>query len=361
MAERSFWDKLWGFDEPEERKEEPEKQQEKTLQDAIHFVAELQSYYYNDVCKMQASVLTMQELSEARLEFINKKVKQDNIALSQIDDILKELQDQEVKFQAVAGKSVYSFFTEVEQKERQKARGEAFKILANLCAINTKPELDDIIRKRVEEYKASWNISQEIAIPTNSNAILVEEENGVEQYQIGSFVKKVNPTTGKYVLSSKQLEQIRNLKFQFESFGSSDAVWVHVASCTRAQLNRMRRTCIIDNEWEHVTEVEKGALYFDVVAVKDLEQYLKGILQIVLKRTTYSVIAIFNPTSDMLNLIGSVKVQGNKVIVTKKYPFYLRERSGIYGNNLTTARIDRRNIPEALQFIPYPEFKRMYF
>ena len=45
-----------------------------TLQDAENFIAELQSYYYNDLQKMRTDLLT-QRYSHSEEKFINKKIK----------------------------------------------------------------------------------------------------------------------------------------------------------------------------------------------------------------------------------------------------------------------------------------------
>lgn len=63
----------------------------------------------------------------------------------------------------------------------------------------------------------------------------------------------------------------------------------------------------------------------------------------------------------MKKSIGPTEYRGDKVEICKKYRFYLKERNGLYKKNLLTARVDRRNIPEKLQFISYLDFRKAYF
>ena len=371
MAERRFFSWLFGSIEEtdsvsEARNEEtitntPPESDNATLQDAITFIGELQSYYYNDICKMQADLLVQENLSKWQVKFINKKIKQDQVALVQIDKILELVKQKEREFQSVWRKSVYSFYDEIEKDKLSKVQSAVFEILLKLFEINTKPELDNVILNRLKGYRQVWNISTELTILKNYNAVLVSGEDGVEHYRFGRFSKKVNPCENEVTLSPKQLDEIRALKFEFEKQIQTNVVWVYVSSATRLQLNMMRRTCIIQNNWEYTPAGEGNKLCFDVVNVDELESYLKGILQIVLTRKIHAVVSIFVPTNNMLRIIGPVKETEQKVEIRKKYLFYLRERSDLYKENLLTARIDRRHIPEKLQFVSYLKFRNDNF
>lgn len=371
MAERNFFARLFGHDETS-----PDNEQENrlenitetnileptgtTLQDAVNFVAELQSYYYNDICKMQTDLVVQTTLTQGEVNFINKKIKQDQVALSQIDEILDLVKQNEKEYQSIWRKSVYSFYDEIEKAKLATVQEKIFAIILGLCAVNTKPELKSIILNRIEKYKNAWNINGEVQIPANYNVILVEGGDGIEKYRFGKFCKNVIVSDNEHILSSKQLDKIRALDFEVEEEISTDKVWVYVSSVTRLQLNYMRRTCFIDNDWEYAPD-ETNHLCIDIVKVDDLDQYLKGILQIVLTKRNHAVISIVIPTNNMLRVIGPTEKKGEKIEICKKYRFYLKERSGLYKGNLLTARIDRRYIPEKLQFISYLKFRKIYF
>lgn len=368
MAEGNFFTRLFRIDnansdvENEDRTENIAETNitestETTLQDAVNFVAELQSYYYNDICKMQTE-LVVQTLEASEERFIKKKIKQDQIALSQIDEILDLVKQNEKEYQSVWKKSIYSFYDEIEKSKLAVVQTKVFTILTKLCAINTKQELKSIIFNRIEKYKDAWNIPGEIKIPENFNVILVGGGNDIESYSFGKFFKTVNACDSDITLSPKQLDQIRALDFEFEEEIPTDKVWVYVSNVTRFELNYMRRTCIIGNTWEKASE---DCLEFDIAETKDLEQYLKGILQIVFTKNVHAVISIVIPTSDMLSVIGPTEMKGDKVEICKKYRFYLKERSNLYKNNLLTTRISRRDIPEKLLFLSYQKFRKMYF
>ncbi len=368
MAEGNFFTRLFGLDNAnsdvghESRAEniaetDITESTGTTLQDAVNFVAELQSYYYNDICKMQSD-LVVQTLTASEERFINKKIKQDQVALSQIDEILDLVKQNEKEYQSIWRKSVYSFYDEIEKSKLAVVQTKVFTILTRLCAINTKQELKTIILNRIDKYKEAWCISEEIKIPENFNVILVDGSDDTESYQFGKFYKTVNANDSDIVLSSKQLDKIRLLDFEFEEEISTDKVWVYVSNVTRFQLNFMRRTGIIGNTWEKDSE---DYLKFDIVETKDLVQYLKGILQIVFTKNAYAVISIVVPTNDMRRAVGPIEDNGEKVVICKKYRFYLKERSGLYKNSLLTVRVGRKNIPEKLQFLSYLKFKSIYF
>lgn len=371
MAEGNFFAWLLGLDDEDFSNERNQNSQVKnlsetdisestgtTLQDAVNFVAELQSYYYNDICKMQTDLCMQTTLTQGEVNFVNKKIKQDQISLSQIDEILDLIKQKEREYQSVWRKSVYSFYDEIEKAKLETVQEEVFNIIIRLCAVNTKLELKNIIFNRIKRYKEAWNIKGEIQIPENYNVVLVEGNNGVEKYQFGKFSKNVIANDNDYVLSSAQIDRIRAMDFEADI--STDKVWVYVSSVTRFQLNYMRRTCFIDNDWEYVPD-KANHLYLDIVNLSDLEQYLKGILQIILSKRTYAVISIVIPTDSMLRAVGPTEERENKVEICKKYWFYLMERSGLYKDNLLTARVDRRNIPKKLKFVSYLKFKKDYF
>lgn len=370
MAQRSFFAKLFGLNESETidenrsedlvKEDTQEEEASPSLQDAINFIVELQSYYYNDICKMQSDLLVQTSLSQNRVNFINKKIKQEQQALSQIDVLLEIVKQNEREYQSVWKKSIYSFYDEIEKTKLLSVQKKVFEILLKLYEINTKEELKSVIQGRLEKYKDAWNINGNFELPVNVNAILIDEADGIEKYSFGRFCKYVYASNTDKVLTPKQLDAIRKLSLEFENKIPTNNVWVYVSSCARYKLNFMRRTCILGNDWEYKPETEKG-LFFDVIQVKDLEEYLKGVLQIVLARKTYSVISIVVPTMEMINVIGETKQEEGKVKICKEYRFILKERSGLYKENLLTARIDRRCIPEKLKFISFLKFKRDYF
>ena len=239
---------------------------------------------------MESDLLVQTSLSPSRIKFINKKIKQDEVALTQIDNILNLIRDNEKDFQSIGRKSMYSFYEEIEEQKLGSVQEKIFEIIINLYAINTKKELDQVISKRIESFREAWKISNDIKIPKNYNLILFDEEKGIEEYHFGNFTKKVYVKDQEKNLTSEQLRKIRNLKIEFEDEISTSKIWVHVASAQRYQLNFMRRTCIIKNDWEKLED--PNSLFFDVVDANKIEEYLKGVLQIVLTKNTYSVISI---------------------------------------------------------------------
>lgn len=371
MGEVSFFSKIFGLNKEEERNENDQqvnttKPNERipTLQDVIKFVSELQSYYYNDICKIQTESLTRDDISEDEEQFLKKKVVQESIAMSQIDEILREVIKCEREYQSIWGKSVYSFYNEIEKEKLKEVQEKVFKVIIKLNQVNVKEELETVIPDRLEHYRKSWNLSKDIIIPDNNSLIILSREKQEETYKFGRFKKVVYAKDKpQYKFSSEQLKAINNIKVNINFESLSEEIWVYCSSVTRAQLNSMKRTSIFLNDWEKVVEEQENTYVFDIVKVTELEEYLKGILQLLLIRKTYVVISIINPNDYMRKLLkGRIKLnQKEDKVAIKGLKFILDERNGSYKNNLQVIRVDRRNIPNKLEFTPFIEFKKTYF
>ncbi|MBQ9279931.1 MAG: hypothetical protein IJ215_02645 [Clostridia bacterium] len=333
-----------------------------SLEQVVNFVMELQSYYYNDICKMQTDLLVHAGWPENKLAYIHQKMQQEQVALSEIEKILSSINEIERDYQEVWRKSVYSFYDDIEKSKLKTVRMKVFEVIVRLCAVNTKPELDEVIAKRIEMYRVNWEISNEVAIPKNVNVILVDETNGIYDYRFGSFQKRVDASSEIYALSAEKLEEIRNITFEYEKEISTESVWVRVASISRLELNYMKKTCMLDIHWESGSD-NQSDLFFDIVPKKELEQYLKGVLQIAFRQRRYAVISMLIPKRKILEVIGNTEIddEAKRVKICKKYRFILGERSDKYSGNLMTARIDRRRIPDIVRLISYPKFKKEYF
>ena len=371
MANGSFWSRLFGFDDSIVDSKEADVQQadmeekqkegnDTTLQDAIKFVVQLQSYYYNEICKKQANLAIQTGMSEDEKRLNQKRIQQEQSALSQIDEILESIKKEEEEYQEVFAKKFYDFFDELKENREKSVKENIFALLARLCTVNIYEELEEIILNRIKVYKEAWNIENTALIIKSSNAILMAVDGNIETYRFGNFVKRVYVGEREMELFPERLDRIKKMTIGFDEGIHVDEVWVYTASVPRFKLDFMRKTCILDSNWEVIKDAKSG-LYFDVVKMTELDEYIRGILQIVLTKETYAVISIIFPTAEMLSEIGPVNQNGNKIEVCWKYAFYLKERNGIYKGNLMTARIDRRNIPEELKFISYLKFRKKYF
>lgn len=368
MAKGGFFSRIFGLDdEPEgalvneqEGITEQGTQNGTTLQDAVAFVEELQSYYYNDVCKMQADLVVQTNLTEQEVNVAQKKINQDKMALAQIDQILAQLKECVGEFQSVWKKAVYSFYDEIEKQKLISMQTKVFTILLRLNAVNTKLELASVIAKRLENYRKAWNICENVEVPRNYNVILTDGKDGIETYRFGNFCKKTRAKQIEVELTLKQLEQIRDMEVNLQEQVSTDKVWVYVANVTRLQLNFIRRTCFVRSTWES-QEKEDDGLFLDEVRVCDFEQYIKGVLQIVFTKNRYAIVTLVVPTAEMLRVIGPIRQEEEKIEICKRLRFILKERSGLYKDNLRIQRLDRRNLPQELYFMSYPKFRKLYF
>lgn len=369
MAKESFFSRLFGWNDQDEEAITTAEQEETiteegsvgtTLQDAVVFVEELQSYYYNDICKMQADLIIQATLSEQQTRIAQKKIRQDQTALTQIDQILAELKEWSGEFQAVWKKAIYSFYDEIERQKLVSVQTKVFTVLLQLYAVNTRAELATVIAKRLEVYRKAWNIEKTTELPKNYNVILTDGKDGIETYHFGNFCKRVCVSANEAELTVNQLEQIRNMQIDVREQIPTDTVWVHVTNATRLQLNFMRRTCLVNATWEYQEE-DAAPLLLDVVNTCDFEQYIKGVLQLVFMKNRYAIVTLVIPTQEMLKIIGPTERNGEKVEICKWLRFILKERSNLYKENLRTQRLDRRNIPEKLEFMSFAEFRKVYF
>ena len=157
MAEGNFFSRLFGLESTNHTEREGENQVgadtetnlTDSIQDAISFVAELQSYYYNDVCKMQTDLVMRTSMAEKETSFLSKKIKQEQVALSQIDEIFNLIKENEKEYQEVFKKSVYSFFEEIQSEKMETVQKKVFNVVIKLLSVNTKPELQNIILERI--------------------------------------------------------------------------------------------------------------------------------------------------------------------------------------------------------------------
>ena len=375
MAKNGFWAKFSGRDSSNDVEQQQhhevtptntshhEDEHKTSLQDAVSFVTELQSYYYNDICNMQTSLLV--DASKKGYEnFCERVILQDKTALAEIDKILDQITECQKEYHSIDGKSLYSFFEEIEKDKREEVYQDIFKIIIRLNEINVKQELEQVIVRRLELYRKAWHIPADIKIPRNYNVFLTDWDEDTETYKFGDFEKIIlsNPNNT-YHLSQNQLDSIHNMKIKFKFDQPSDFVLVRCTSNTRAQVNFLYRTTTIGSTLEKLPSENGNKLFFDLVRVSDLDYYLKGVIQILLANNTYAVISIINQSEYMLNAIRTVELKkaNKKIKMEKPLRFILRERSGIYKDNLQVAKIDRRNIPEVLNFAPYVQFKRENF
>lgn len=372
MGEKGFFAKLFGKSNEDENRNEiqqvneevlkPEEEQF-TLQNVISFVSELQSYYYNDICKIRTESLTRNDISEDEEEFLKKKLIQESVAMNHIDSILKDIVSCEREYQSIWGKSVYSFYNEIEKEKLKEVQEKVFKVMVKLNQVNVKSELETIILERLEQYRIAWNLLEDIEIPNNTSLVILSRQNGEETYKFGKFKKVIliDESIPKYELSFSQLKSIRDLKVTMNFENPTEELWIRISVVSRLELNFMKRTSIFPINWKETEKTESYVTTFDVVKCIDLQDYLKGMLQLLLTRNTYVILTVINPSDYMQQILKSrVKYKEGKVSIIG-LKFILDERSQIYKDNLQVSRIDRRNIPEDVKFLPFTEFKKKYF
>ena len=332
--------------------------EEVTIQEVVAFVEEIQSYYYNDICQIQSDIIMGKDRQKE--EFYKAIMEQEDQALKQIDQIVTKMKELELQLQELWGKSIYTFYQEIEERNQKEVKQEIFYQLLNLCTRNVKEELNSVIENKVRKVQQIWNICLDVPIPKNENLILLNKEKGIETYTFSGICKQIIENKDPYHLSLKQVESIQNIKVEITVPEMVNEIWISMAAIPRLWLNSLRRTAMFDSVWE-----ENGLIgtqvRLDRIPSSDITSYMKSMLSLLWKKDTYVVATVIFPTEQMLYQIGKVVYEQQKVFITKGLKFIWNERKGVYQENVQVARLDRRRIPQVIKFVPYLDLKKMYF
>lgn len=340
---------------PEMQKERTE---EVTIQEVVAFVEEIQSYYYNDICQMQSDIIMGKDSQKE--DFYKAIMEQEDQALKQIDQIVTKMKELELQLQELWGKSIYTFYQEIEEQNQREIKQEIFYQLLNLCTRNVKEELNSVIENKVRKVQQVWKICLNVFIPKNENLILLNKEKGIETYTFSGIRKQIIENKHPYHLSLKQLESIQNLKVEITVPEMVNEIWISMAAIPRLWLNRLRRTAMADSIWEE-NGIIGTRVKLDCIKCSQITSYMRNMLQLLWKKETYVVATVIYPTEQMLYQMGEIVYEQQKVFITKGLKFIWNERKGIYQENVQVARLDRRQIPQVIKFVPYLDLKKMYF
>lgn len=318
------------------------------LAEVIDFIRELEAYYTNDIFKLKSSYIS-NSLLEDELILFRKKAQQYEIFIKVIIEIKEKLIEKERECKELWGKASYSFYEELENAKLQDVYRKAFEIVIQINCINIIPELDEIIKKRLEMYKESWKM-YDCCIPRNTSLRLTKRNGNIETYQFGDFTKDIIDTNLEKDLLPEQLSAINKLKISFQKPPLGD-VWIRCVVIGRKQLEFIKRTTIFKNDWENGIEEE---IVYDIVNCQDVEYYIKAMLQLLLLRNSYVIISIINPNDNMLDCV-EMNLEQKRVRVIDKMKFLLSERIN-YGDNLQFEIISKKSSLEKLKFHSYSNF-----
>lgn len=371
-------DKLLDFidlDDREENKDEGEtnlrnnleKQNEETqikLSEVTNFIRELESYYTNDIFKERSEFINA-NLSEDEIAFLKRRIAEDEGALKDISEIKDKVIEQERGCSEIWGKSSYSFYNKLEARKLEEVFKETFDIIKNLVGVNVKEELDDIIIDRLKAYYKSWNIGSEFIIPINTGlrikSLSVNEKTNIkeEKYQFGVFNKRIIAEDENFLLK-EQTEAIKKMKVKISELENMQSVWIRCMTITRKQLNYVKKTLAFQNDWE-VGENDK--LKYDIVNIEEIEYYIKSVLQLILGRKDYVLIAILIPNTNLLQqLSGIICIDDSKrkVTILDNAKYVLMERNVAHKNNLRFNFISKKDDLNQVSFMSYESFVKPF-
>lgn len=318
------------------------------LSEVIDFIRELEAYYTNDIFKLKSSYIN-NDLLEDQVILFKKKIQQYETSVKVIIKIKERLIEKERECKDLWGKTSYSFYEELENAKLEDVFSKAFEIVVQINSINVIPELDEIIKKRLEMYKENWKLD-DYNIPKNTSLRLVERNGNIETYQFGDFRKDVIDIDLAKDLLPEQLSAINklNISFQKPLLGN---VWIRCTTINRKQLETLKRSTTFKNDWENGMEEE---IVYDIVDCQDIEYYIRAMLQLLLLRNSYVIISIIIPNDNMIDSV-ELNVEEKRVRVIDKMKFLLPERIN-YGDNLQFEIVSRKFSLEKLEFRSYSNF-----
>ncbi len=363
-----FWKKLFGDDEDERTVssetnpiiQTPREEENKvvTLDEVGTFVAEIQSYYVNDNFKYQTEYISNSQ-SETKARFLEKKMYFEKLAENRITSILAEIRTIEASTRDIWGKSIYSFYEELEKNKLESVYNQVFSLILSLRAVNVKKELDPIIISRIEKYRDSWNISPSVEIPESSSINIISLDEQKEIYQIGTHIVEIKNQNIKRKLSETECNQIANMEIELNFTNPSEFIMIRFASVSRKQISRLYKTAILE---DCCMFYENPKIEFFVIKKNELNNFIKSILQITLAFNQYCVITAMNSNADVLDILKDSTIQNNqKREIKKTFQFIWSERSNKYKDNYKVAYIKRKYIPKKLIFENFNELRSKFF
>ena len=322
----------------------------------IDFVREIEAYYTNDIFKQKSDYINNSSLSDNQVIFLNKKIKEYEEAVKLIIDIKEKLLKKENGYKELWRKTSYSFYNELEDIKLKEILYDSFEIVKQLAVVNVAPELDEIIKKRLESYKKSWKI-EGVIIPKNASVRIIGRKENIDIYQFGEFQKEIIDIDSSVDLLPEQISAIKKLKVKilFEN-PANNYIWIRCATINRTQLEYLKKTTFFKNDWENGIEEE---LIYDIVDCSDIEFYIKSMVQLLLPRKSYIIISIVNPNYEILQIVKDAIVmdmEKRRVKIIDKMSFLSQERTGIYKDNLQIECVSRKYGLEELCFQSYIDF-----
>lgn len=320
----------------------------------INFVRELESYYTNDIFKLNSDYIGNVQMSDDEIAFVKKKIAEYQAAVDLIELVKKQLIQEENKLRDIFGKSSYGFYDELVEEEKESTFKNAFHIVCKLMSINVIPKLDKIIQKRLEEYKASWRIAEDV--PPNTSLRLLDRSGKSETYKVCDFEKKIRISQNERELLQEQLVAIDQIQINpFALNNPTSKVWVRVATVSRKQLEYLKKSTVFPINWD----TESNGICYDIVDISIFEAYIKSMIKLLIMYDDYIVISLVNPNSEMVQQLGNVvevDEDAKKVTITDKMAFLSYERTGIYKDNLQFELISRKGNLKSISFKSYYDF-----
>lgn len=316
------------------------------IEDVETFLTELYQYYANDIYRLQAKIIDPEASQDSDIGFLSIMARQKEEALKKIKVLLAQIIKDKKPLTELERKSSYTFYEQLKADTQEKVKITVFKTFAKIKSINVASELDEIIVNKLNKVRADWKISPSIEIPDIADFRIIDITENLEIYSFGDLRKEFIITGNEVKLSDEDTEKIDNLTLSLPE-DLPDYIWIQSSLLERWQIDLLQKTAVFPNTYE----ANVAQISYDIISKSEIENYIKGMLKILLSKGRYIAFSIILPDNNIKNsILGFVTTSKRKIMVENIAAFMLYERNKIEKTRYYVKYLDRYFLPDTLNF-----------
>lgn len=316
------------------------------IEDVETFLTELYQYYANDIYRLQAKIIDPEASQDSELGFLKIMTRQKEEALKKIKVLLAQVIKEKKPLTEIERKSSYTFYEQLRADTLEKVKLNVFKIFARIKSINVASELDEIIVNKLNKIRADWKISPNIEIPDIADFRIIDITEELEIYSFGDLRKEFIITGNESKLNDEDIEKIDNMTLSLPDY-LPEYIWIQVSLLERWQIDLLQKTATFPNTYE----ANCARISYDIISKAEMENYIKGMLKILLPKERYIAFSIIFPDNTIKDSISTfVTTSKRKVVIKNIAAFMLYERNKIEKTRYYVKYLDRRFLPDTLSF-----------